>query len=86
MKSGTAGIGRAYQNSDQLKFSVGEEYLLDSKNLIKKFGGDKQLIMNLKYEGQLFGIWVTKEGLYYVSRKNNPAASVHTCRNGQRPR
>lgn len=67
-----SGIGRAYQNSDQLKFSVGEEYLLDSKNLIKKFGGDKQLIMNLKYGGKLFGIWVTKEGLYYVSRKNNP--------------
>lgn len=66
-----SGIGRAFANSDYIKYSSENVYLNDSDTFIEKPTGDCRLLCVIDWENETYGIWQFNNFMY-VSRKYDP--------------
>jgi len=68
-------IGRAFGNTEYMKYSVNNEYLNDSREFISSGAIHGELIGNLLYKGMYMGIWQTSNFLT-ISEKYNPTINT----------
>lgn len=62
-------FGELIKGSKYEEYALGNEFYLDSNEFIRKYDGKKSYIMTLLYNKIFYGLWKTKDGIYYLSEK-----------------
>lgn len=60
-------FGQLIKGTKYEEYALGNEFYLDSKEFIEDLAGNKRYIFTFVYDNMSFGLWINKDGMYYLT-------------------